>query len=63
MKIFWHVDDLKVSHVKSKEVTKFMEWIQGIYGELINTRGKVQKYLGMTIDLRTPRDLWVTMVD
>ena len=27
------------------------------------TRGKVHNYLGMTPDLQTPRELWVTMVD
>ena len=27
MKVYWHIDDLKVSHVDSKEVTKFMERI------------------------------------
>ena len=35
MTVFWYVNDLKVSHGESKEVTNFMEWIDGIYGELI----------------------------
>ena len=29
--VFWHVDDLEVSHVYPKEVTNFMEWLEGIY--------------------------------
>ena len=29
--LFWNVDDLKVSHVNPKEVTNFMEWLDGIY--------------------------------
>ena len=32
MSVFWNVYDLKVSHVDPKEVTKFMEWVVGIYG-------------------------------
>ena len=63
MKIFWHVDDLNVSHVDPKEVTKFMEWIEGIYSELSITRGKLHKYFGMTIDFPTPGEIRVTMVD
>ena len=27
MTVCWHVDDLKVSHVDPKEVTKFGEWL------------------------------------
>ena len=61
--VFWNVEDLKMSHVDPKEVTKFMEWIEDIYRDLRITRGKVEEYLGTTLDLRTPGDLWVTMVD
>ena len=53
MTVFWHVDDLKVSHVDPKDITNFMEWIEGIYGYLGITRSKVHKYLGMALDLRT----------
>ena len=31
MTFFWYVDNLKVSHVDHKDVTKFMEWLNGIY--------------------------------
>ena len=41
--VFWHVYDLKVSHVDPKEVTKFMEWLVGIYEELRITRGRVHE--------------------
>ena len=34
-----------------------------IYRELIIIRVKLHKYLGMTLNLRTPGELWVTMVD
>ena len=52
--VYWHVDELKVSHVDPKEVTYFMEWLEGIYGELSITRGDLQKYLGMTLDFQNP---------
>ena len=50
--VFWNVEDLKMSHVDPKEVTKFMEWIEDIYRDLRITRGKVQKYLVMTLAFR-----------
>ena len=49
MTIFWHVENMKVSHVDPKDVTKFMECLEGIYGDLSITRGKIHKYLGMTL--------------
>ena len=41
--VCWHVDDLKVSNVDPKEVDKFMNWLEGIYGEMMTTRGKVHE--------------------
>ena len=32
IKIFWNVDALKVSNLDHKEVTKFIELIEGIHG-------------------------------
>ena len=46
-----------------KEVNKFMECIVGIYGELRITRGEVHKYLVMALDLLTPGDLRVAILD
>ena len=63
MKVCWHMDDLKVSHVDPKEVNNFMEWIDGIYWELSITRVKAHEYLSMMLDLRTPGDLWLNMLD
>ena len=62
MKVLCHVDNLKVSHVDPKEVNKFMECLQGVYIELMITRGKINKYLVMTLDLRTSGELWVTII-
>jgi hypothetical protein len=37
MTVCWHVDDLKVSYVDPKEVTKFGEWLSKTYGVSIAT--------------------------
>ena len=37
--------------------------LEQVYGELRITRGKVHKYLGMTLDFRTSGELRVTMVN
>ena len=63
MTVCWHVDNLKVSHVDPKEVTNVMEWLYGIYGEMMITRSKVHEYLVLTLDFRNPGDIGVTMVD
>ena len=39
-----------------------MERLEGIYGELRITRGKVQKVFGMTLEFWTPGELQLTMV-
>ena len=62
MIVCWYVDYLKVSHVDPKEVTTFMEWLEGVYRDMSITRVKVHKYLDMMLDFRTPGYLWVTMV-
>ena len=43
MKVFWHVGDLKVSHMDTKGFTNFMEWLEGVYGVLRITRVKVHE--------------------
>lgn len=42
-----HVDDLKISHVDSFEVTKLIRYLEKIYGKVVVHRGKVHDYLGM----------------
>ena len=54
MTFFCNVENRKVSHVDPKEVTNFMEWLEGVYGELIIARGKLHKFFGMTLNFRTP---------
>ena len=51
--IGWHVDDLKISHVKQSVTEKVLNKIKVEFGReapLTVTRGMVHQYLGMTID-------------
>ena len=51
MTVTWHVDDLKISHKESSDVTKFIRALGGIYCDNISvTRGKISLYLGMDFD-------------
>ena len=51
MTVTWHVNDLKISHEESTEVTKYIHDLGEIYGnKLTFTRGKVHLYLGMHFD-------------
>eukprot|EP00957_Ditylum_brightwellii_P074169 5635862-Ditylum_brightwellii.AAC.1 len=50
LKVCWHVDNLKISHKDSKEVTRMLRWLESKYGKLRTTRGKIREYLGMTLD-------------
>jgi hypothetical protein len=62
--ITWHVDDLKLSHVDSNEVTIMIKWLKSIYGQDIRvSRGKKHDYLGMDLDFSVPGEFSVTMVE
>ena len=61
--VFCHVDNLKVSHVDPKELSKFMEWMEGIYKEPRITRVRVYDYSGMAFDFRNPGELQTAMVN
>ena len=55
--ILWHVDDLKTSHVDPAVIYSVLAEIDPEYGKIARikiTRGKVNKYLGMTIDYYSP---------
>jgi hypothetical protein len=59
--ITWHVDDLKLSHMDDKEVTKMIVWLKSIYGDDIRvSRGKKHDNLGM--DLNVPGQFKITMI-
>ena len=38
--VVWHVDDLKVSHIRSFEITKFSGYLSSIYGGIMLHRGE-----------------------
>ena len=57
--VTWHVDNLKVLHVKQEVVNDFIEWVQNMYREknikkVKPSQGKVYDYLGMDIDCNKP---------
>ena len=63
MTVKWHVDDLKILHADSGEVTKFLNHFTGIYGDRMTVnRGKVHDYLGMDIDFSTSKALKIGMM-
>ena len=45
--VTWHVDDLKISHVKKEVVDNIIEWLRSIYGEICVSRDSKHDYLGM----------------
>ena len=63
MTVTWHVENLKISHKYSLEVTKFLHHFGQIYGERITVhRGKVHDYLFMDLDFSTVNTLKIGMV-
>jgi len=66
MKVSWHLDDLKVSHVNSKEIDHFLKWIQETYGSIAEVKptcGKIHEYLGMELDFSIDGQITIGMQD
>jgi hypothetical protein len=64
MTVCWHVEDLKVSHVDPKEVTKFGKWLSKTYRVFVAThRGKVHDYLGMIFDFSKKGEVMINMIE
>ena len=64
--ILWHVDDLKISHFDSKVVDSVLRKLGERYGKdapLLTTRGKVNEYIGMTLDLSSKGEVMIKMYD
>jgi hypothetical protein len=69
--ICFHVDDCKISHKSTKVIDSTIEWLRRDYesifedgsGEMKVCRGKVHKYLGMTLDFATKRQVRISMID
>ena len=63
MTITWHVDDLKVSHVDSFQITKFAAYLATIYGNgLVVHRGKIHNYLIMDFNFTINGIVQVSMI-
>jgi len=69
--ICFHVDDCKISHVDSKVLDDTIEWLRDEFesvfedgsGKMKVHRGKVLKYLGMTLDFSKKKKVKVSMFD
>jgi hypothetical protein len=71
MTILFHVDDCKLSHRKRKVMDRTIEWLRQEYesifedgsGAMTVHRGKVLKYLGMTLDYSVKGQVKISMID
>ncbi|MGA0888342.1 MAG: Ty1/Copia family ribonuclease HI [bacterium] len=64
--IRFHVDDIMSSHVAQKVNDKFLKWLNKSYGKIkpvTASRGKIHKYLGMTLDFTEKGKLKIRMDD
>ena len=58
-----HVDDLKISHKDSRDITKCITHFGDIYGDKMTVHcGKVNDYLGMDLDFSSPKVLKIGMI-
>ena len=71
MTICFHVDDCKLSHREPKVMDKMITWLRQEYesifeegsGKMTVSRGKVHKYLGMTLDYTVRGQVKISMFD
>jgi hypothetical protein len=61
--VTWHVDDLKLSHVSSDEVTKTIEWLKSIYGQDMRVSRGRKHDLGMDLDYSNDSEVKITMIN
>ena len=63
MTVYWHVDDLKVSHNRKNTATVLAVKLAKLYGPKTTIcRGKVHEYIGMDIDWTTALDTMIFYV-
>lgn len=68
--ICWHVDDLKISHVRPCVVARLVKWLKWNFklifpdgsGAMKACRGKIHEHLGMTLDCSTPGEVKALMI-
>ena len=71
MTICFHVDDCKLSHCDKKVMNRMIDYLRKQYesifedrsGKMTVSRGKVHKYLGMTLDYTVAGQVQITMFD
>jgi hypothetical protein len=71
MTICFHVDDCKLSHKDAKQVDNLIQYLRKEYesifedgsGKMAVSRGKVHKYLGMTLDYSVKGQVNISMID
>lgn len=69
--ICFHVDECKISHKLPEVINETVKWLRREYksifeddsGEMKVHRGKVHKYLGMTLDFTTKHQVKISMAD
>ena len=70
MTISYHVDDCKLSHCRSKVNDWMIKWLRQEYesifedvsGKMTVSKGKVHKYLGMTLEFTVRGQVQITMI-
>ena len=63
--IRFHVDDMMSSHILANVNTKFLKWLNkmyGTYGEVTATRGTKHEFLGMTFDFSQKGKVIIDMI-
>jgi hypothetical protein len=71
MNICFHVDDCKVSHRKKTVMDRMIRYLRQKYesifedgsGAMAVIRGRIHKYLGMTLDYSVPGQVKITILD
>ena len=61
--ICWYVDDMKISHVDPQVVSDVIGKIEGEFGKMTVTRGKKHRFVGMDIEFKEDKTVWITMID
>ena len=64
--VSWHVDDLKISHIKPSVVDDFLAWVTAIMGSIGEVKvswGNVHQYLGKKLNYTVPRQVSINMVE
>ena len=59
----WYVDDVKISHRNSAVVSKLIEQIENLFGDVKAVRGNDHTYLGMNVSVGSDKQISISMKD